>query len=644
MIQQAFISGQIGKVIYEEDGQYFILNVEQPEVSVECRPMDVSAFFNYGAEFTALSGTRLDLAHIKTQLITQRQAYTALTLTINGLDDALDHESRTWAIQAAERLVKKKPTHQFVRARMLARPLPEEADIEVAKDIADHSNSTLLYALYQSLDEYELAISLIYETWIEAAPDYFSSNEELAESERLLVDLGFFAEVVTAVAKDDFRTLNSVILTYSQNPELNNRLRQWRFIFNDLRARLVKKWATRFGWPETDVAQSIESYAAENAYQVSMEGIVAAETAASDIDGISGSLIYQGYNIHDLVQHSTFEEVIYLLWHGHLPKFNELDNLRRAISDNYSVHQEVLHLMQRIPRNAEPMDVLRTAVSALAFYDNNSRDLSHQGALRTAVRLTAQLPMLVAAWDRIRRGQEAIAAKPNLNIATNFLYMLKGEMPPEREAHILDACLILHADHELSTSTFAARVVAGTLADMYGAVTAAIAALSGQRHGRASTYVMKMLIELDSVGGVEEVVLNALIHGKRIKGIGHAVYTTEDPRATDMRRFSQEMAERQGDTRWFEILEKLRGILFREEGLYPNVSYYSGLTYYMMGIPLDLFTPIFAVSRVSGWTRHILEQYKNNRLIRPRAVYVGPRDVRYVPIEQRGAKEFGEMT
>ncbi len=602
----------------------------------------MSAFFNYGAEFTTLSGTQLNLSRIKNHLITQRQAYTALTLTINGLDHELDRESRTWAIEAAERLVKTTPTHRFVRARMLARPSPEEADIETALDISNHSNATLLGALYQNVVDYELAVSLIYETWIEAAPDYFSSNEEWAESERLLIDLGFFAEIATAVAKGDRRALNSVIINSSQTLELNYTPRQWRLIFKDLRARLVRKWAARVDWPESAVDESIEGEATENAYQVSLEGIAAAETSGSDIDGISGTLIYQGYNIHDLVQHSTFEEVIYLLWHGNLPKSAELYELRRAISDNYAVPQDVLHLMRRFPRNAEPMDVLRTAVSALAFYDNNSRDLTHQGALRTATRLTAQLPVLVAAWARIRRGQETIAAKPDLNIATNFLYMLKGEMPPEREAHILDACLILHADHELSTSTFAARVVAGTLGHIYGAVTAAIAALSGRRQGRANTYVMKMLIELDSIDRVEEFVLNALTQKKRIMGSGHAVYKTEDPRATDMRRLSQEMTERHGDTHWFEILEKLREMLFREEGLYPNVSYYSGLAYYMMGVPPDLFTPIFAIGRVSGWTGHILEQYKNNRLIRPRAKYIGHRDMPYVPIEQREAKDFGK--
>jgi citrate synthase len=366
-----------------------------------------------------------------------------------------------------------------------------------------------------------------------------------------------------------------------------------------------------------------------------LEGVVAAESSIGDVDGINGVLIYQGLDIHDLAEHATFEEVVYLLWHGRLPKREELAALRRELAAEMTLPAEVSELLRRFPGDAEPMDSLRTAVSALAFYDAGARDLSREGALRTATKLTAQFPVVVAAIDRIRNGKEPVAPKAELNLAANFLYMLKGELPSEREARIFDVCLILHADHELNASTFTARVIAGTLADMYGAVTGAVAALSGPLHGGANTNVMKMLLEIEDPARAEEWLRDALARKKKIMGFGHRVYKTEDPRSVWLRKFSKEMGEAKGETRWNEILERLREVMFRDKKLYPNVDYYSGSAYYLMGIPLDLFTPIFAVSRISGWTGHILEQYANNRLIRPRADYVGPRDVPYVPIDQR---------
>ncbi len=366
-----------------------------------------------------------------------------------------------------------------------------------------------------------------------------------------------------------------------------------------------------------------------------LEGVVAAESSIGDVDGINGVLIYQGYNIHDLAEHSTFEEVIYLLWHGRLPKRDELESFRREIANNQQLPSEIVEVIRRFPKDAEPMDSLRTAVSALAFYDSSARDISRASALRTATKLTAQLPVIVATIERLRKGLEPVAPKPDLNIASNFLYMLKGEMPPEHEAHIFDVALILHADHELNASTFTGRVVAGTLADMYGAVTAAIAALSGPLHGGANTNVMKMLLEIESPAQAEAWLMDALKQKKKIMGFGHRVYKTEDPRSVHLRRFAKEMGEAKGDTRWSETLENLREVMMREKKLYPNVDYYSGAAYYMMDIPLDLFTPIFAVSRISGWTGHILEQYANNRLIRPRAEYTGARDLPYVKIDER---------
>ena len=366
-----------------------------------------------------------------------------------------------------------------------------------------------------------------------------------------------------------------------------------------------------------------------------LRGVVAAQSSIGDVNGEKGELIYQGYDIHDLAEHSTFEETVFLLWHGRLPKQPELDELKRAIGESYALPAQIIELIRTFPREGESMDMLRTAVSALSFYDPQARDISREGALRTAIRLTAQFPVLVAAIERIRKGQEPIAPKPELNIATNFLYMLKGEMPAEREARIFDICLILHADHELNASTFTARVVAGTLADMYNSVTAALGALSGPLHGGANTNVMKMLLEIGEVSRAEEFVGNALAQKKKIMGIGHAVYQTEDPRATHLRQFSREMGERRSNTKWFEIARKVEDYMQREKGMFPNVDFYSASTYYMMGIPLDLYTPIFAVSRISGWTGHILEQYANNKLIRPRAEYIGPRDLKYVPVEKR---------
>ena len=366
-----------------------------------------------------------------------------------------------------------------------------------------------------------------------------------------------------------------------------------------------------------------------------LEGVVAAQSSVGDVDGIRGVLIYQGLNIHDLAEHSTFEETVFLLWHGRLPVREELDALRRALAASQRLPGEVLALMREFPRDSEPMDALRTAVSALAFYDPQSRDLSREGALRTATRLTAQLPVVVAAFERLRNGKEPVEPRDDLNIATNFLYMLKGELPPEREAHIFDVCLVLHADHELNASTFTARVVAGTLADIYNCVTAALGALSGPLHGGANTNVMRMLLKIGEVERADEFVQHALAQKQKIMGIGHAVYHTEDPRATHLRRFSKEMGERRGETKWHEISRRIEEIMHREKGMFANVDFYSASTYYMMGIPLDLYTPIFAVSRISGWTGHILEQYANNKLIRPRAEYVGPRDLKYVPIEGR---------
>jgi len=374
---------------------------------------------------------------------------------------------------------------------------------------------------------------------------------------------------------------------------------------------------------------------AGSAVSTGLRGVVAASSSIGDVNGEKGELIYQGLNIHDLATKSTFEEVVFLLWNGRLPKRAELDELRKNIASSYELPEPVATLIKTFPADAEPMDALRTAISALSFYDKESRDLSRAASIRVATRLTARFPTTVAAIDRARNGLAPVKPRPDLNIATNFLYMLKDELPDEFDAHVLDVALILQADHELNASTFTARVVAGTLADMYSAVTAALGALSGPLHGGANTAVMKMLIEIGSLDKVEPFIKDALANKKKIMGFGHAVYRTEDPRATHLRRFSKDMGERKGDTKWYEMTAKIEELMKSAKGLLPNVDAYSASTYYVMGIPLDLYTPIFAISRISGWTAHILEQYADNKLIRPRAEYIGPRNVPYLPIDER---------
>ncbi len=366
-----------------------------------------------------------------------------------------------------------------------------------------------------------------------------------------------------------------------------------------------------------------------------LRGVVAAQSSIGDVNGEEGILIYQGYDIHDLAEHSTFEEVVFLLWNGRLPKQDELTDLTTQIRANYKVPGEIIAGMKYMPKDADPMDVLRTCVSALDFYDKDGHGTDAESAHKAAIKITGQIGTIVAAWERIRTGKDPVNPDPSLGIAENFLHMLRGERADADEARIFDIALILHADHELNASTFTTRVVAGTLADMYGAVTAGIAALAGPLHGGANTAVMKSLLEIDDPAKVDAWVEDALANKRKIMGIGHAVYKTEDPRATWLRKFSKQMADKKGETKWYEMSQRIEQLMHEKKGMYPNVDFYSASTYYLMGIPLDLFTPIFAVSRISGWTGHILEQYANNKLIRPRAEYIGQRGLKYTPINER---------
>lgn len=367
-----------------------------------------------------------------------------------------------------------------------------------------------------------------------------------------------------------------------------------------------------------------------------LEDVVATTSYICDLDGKLGKLTYYGVDIHDLARYSTFEETAYLLWHGTLPTQAQLEEVRTEMQANRELPREVVDLMHSFPKTTAPMDVLRTVVSALSPFDVKPEDKSQEANYRRAVHLTAIMPTIVATWEHLRNGREPVAPLPDKNHATNFLYMLKGKMPDEYMAHVLDVALVLHADHELNASTFTARVVAATLADMYAAITAAIGALSGPLHGGANEQVMRMLLRIGSVNNAEPYILNALEQKERVMGFGHRVYKTEDPRATHLRAMSEELGKRTGDTRWYEISRIVEENVNEQKHLNCNVDFYSASVYYVMGFPIDLDTPIFACSRISGWTAHVLEQYANNRLIRPRAEYVGPKVTEYVPIEQRG--------
>jgi citrate synthase len=373
-----------------------------------------------------------------------------------------------------------------------------------------------------------------------------------------------------------------------------------------------------------------------NVAKAGLEGIVAAESRLSDVNGEEGKLIYAGYDIHDLAEHATYEEVVYLLWHGKLPTRAALAELKEQLNAEAGLPSPIQTLISSLPKNANPMDMLRTIVSALSFYDPDGPDNSEEANTRRAIRLTAKFPTIVTTFQRVRSGLPPVEPRKDLSVAGNFLFTLRGEEPDEIATRTMDVAFVLHADHELNASTFAARVTAATLSDMYSAIVSAIGTLRGPLHGGANEGVIKNLLEIGSVEGVEQWVLDAFANKKKIMGFGHRVYRTVDPRAIHLAEMSRKLGERIGETKWYEMSMKMQEVVFREKHLNANVDFFSASTYYALGIPTDLFTPIFACSRISGWTAHVLEQFKNNRLIRPRAEYVGPRGLKYVPIEGRG--------
>jgi citrate synthase len=369
-----------------------------------------------------------------------------------------------------------------------------------------------------------------------------------------------------------------------------------------------------------------------------LEDTVATSSEICYLDGDRGVLAYCGYDIHDLARHATFEEVCHLLWHRRLPTRAQLGDLQSQLTAARPLPEGVLRLFRSLPAG-NAMDALRTLTSALGHYDPDAADNSPQANDRKAIRLTAQISSLVATMGRLNAGGGVIHADPVLGHAANFLYMLTGERPSGLATRAFDIALILHADHELNASTFAARVAAATLTDIHSAIVAAIGTLKGPLHGGANADVMRLLLEIGSSAPpekAEEVVRAKLARKEKIPGFGHRVYHTEDPRATHLRQMSRDLGQRANQPIWFEMSQRIEAVVKAEKKLNPNVDFYSASTYHALGIDIDLFTPIFAVSRVSGWTAHVLEQYANNRLIRPRAEYIGPEyPQRYQPLEAR---------
>jgi citrate synthase len=369
-----------------------------------------------------------------------------------------------------------------------------------------------------------------------------------------------------------------------------------------------------------------------------LEDTVATSSAICYLDGDRGVLAYCGYDIHDLARHATFEDVCFLLWHRRLPSRAELGDLQSQLIAGRPLPEPVIRAMRSLPPG-DGMDALRTLTSVLAHYDPDAADHSPQANYRKAVRLTAQLGTLVATMGRVGAGGSPMSPDPVLGHAANFLYMLTGERPSGLATRAFDVALILHADHELNASTFAARVAAATLTDLHSAIVAGICALKGPLHGGANADVMRLLLEIGKDAPpekVDEAIRGKLARKEKIPGFGHRVYHTEDPRATHLRQMSRDLGQRAGEAQWFEMSQRIEALVKAEKKLNPNVDFYSASTYHALGIPIELFTPIFAVSRISGWTAHVLEQYANNRLIRPRAEYIGPEyPQRYVPVDAR---------
>jgi citrate synthase len=368
-----------------------------------------------------------------------------------------------------------------------------------------------------------------------------------------------------------------------------------------------------------------------------LQDVVANESSICFIDGERGILSYRGIDIHELAQRSTFEETTYLLWNGKLPTASELQQFSKELASARTLPAQVIDFLRTLPKTASPMEVLRTTVSLLSTYEADANSTTHAANLLKSFHLTSQIAMIVACFDRIRKGKSIVEPDPSLSHAANFLWLLNGEKPSATATRALDVALILHADHELNASTFAARVIAATLSDMHSAITGAIGALKGPLHGGANEAVMRILYAIDKDGkDPVEHVKGMLDRKEKISGFGHRVYTTEDPRATHLRRMSEELG-RDANPKWYEMSRQIELFVKDQKKLNANVDFYSASTYTTLGIDIDLFTPIFAISRIAGWCAHVIEQHDDNRLIRPRAEYTGPAyPAPYTPIEKRG--------
>ena len=367
-----------------------------------------------------------------------------------------------------------------------------------------------------------------------------------------------------------------------------------------------------------------------------LEGVIALDSEISFIDGQQGELVYRGYDIHDLAKHTSFEEVAYLLWNGVLPTQRQLDEIHQFLRAERELPPMVIDVLRLTPEDANPMAALRTSVSALAHFDGEADEMNPEANYRKAIRLTARIPTIIAAFDRLRKGKEPISPLKTGSTAFNFLYMLNGEEPGPSAEHTFDVCLVLHAEHGLNASTFTGRVIGSTLSDIYSAIAGAIGALKGPLHGGANIKVMEMLFELDQTGMDPAAFVRGKLERKeRVMGFGHRVYKVLDPRAAILREMVEALSEERGTRKWFEYSMKMMETMVGEKNIYPNVDFFSASVYYMLGVDIDLYTPLFVMSRITGWTAHLLEQWSDNRLIRPRAEYVGPRGLTVTPIDRR---------
>ena len=366
-----------------------------------------------------------------------------------------------------------------------------------------------------------------------------------------------------------------------------------------------------------------------------LDGVVAAQTRLSDVRGEIGQLIYAGYDINELAGKVTYEEVIHLLHWNHLPNKSELAELKGLLAADRELPKGIIDILRIPPKDTPPMDMIRTAISALGCFDAERDDSSHDGQRRKAMRLIAQIPIITAYFHRIRQGKELLPPNPQLGEAANFLYLIDGELPSQEKVNTLDLCYVLHADHGMNASTFSARVTIATLSDMYSAITSAIGTLKGPLHGGANEGVIKMLMDIGSLDKVDAYVEECLAQKKKIMGIGHRVYKTLDPRAPHLKRMAQILSSKLGEPKWIQMSDRIAQIMLEEKNLHANVDFYSATVYYSLGVPTDLFTPVFAIARTSGWTAHVLEQLADNRLIRPQSQYVGPTGLQVRPLAER---------